>query len=295
MQIRPLLLSLALLAASALACAENTPKEEITWLAADIAPSMIQQGPLAGTGFLDLAMADLRALLPNYKHTVLWGNGKRQEQEMQAGRNACTVALLRNPRREAFILYSRPYFRILPIGIITLKSAVGKFDAYRADNGLVSLAKARNSPLQLGIAYGRVYGGSIDKLLEAQLSAQKNLLIRSGTDISDGLYNMLQNGRIDYQLGYPVEEAYLFQSHPKQKPTAFLPIEEAGTLHNMYFACARTAWGEQLVAEMNRHFESKKLQQKFQKNYEKWLSPDSLKIYRAWLKQAPPIEELNGH
>lgn len=283
--------ALALLAANAAAA---PPSNRLIWPSADIAPSMIRSGPQAGTGFLDLAMADLRALLPEYKHETLWGNTKRQEQEMQTGRNTCTVALLRNPRREAFLIYSRPYFRILPVGIITLKSRAAEFDAYRNEHGLVSLAKVRtDSPLQMGIAFGRAYGGTIDKILEPQLSATpKNLLIRSGTDISDGLYGMLQRGRIDYQLGYPVEETHLSRSHPGQKATVFMPIEEAGALHNMYFSCARSPWGERMIARMNRHFESKPLQRKLQKNYERWLSPEALKIYRSWLKQAPPLEEL---
>lgn len=43
-----------------------------------------------------------------------------------------------------------------------------------------------------------------------------------------------------------------------------------------------------MLARMDRHFESKELQ----RNYENWLSPESLKIYRAWPKQAPPAGNL---
>jgi len=212
------LCGLTLLVAGA-ANAADAPNE-MRWLAADISPSMIQQGPHAGTGFLDLAMADMRKLLPGYKHSTLWGNVKRQEEEMQNGSHTCTVALLRTPRREAFITYSHPYFRILPIGIITLQSLAPGFNAYRNQDGLVSLKKAANdSNHPLGIAFARVYGGNIDKVINS--GAAKRLVVRSGGDISEGLYDMLQQGRIDYLLGYAVEESSLFHSHPKQNPPYF--------------------------------------------------------------------------
>jgi uncharacterized protein (TIGR02285 family) len=263
-------------------------QQEILWLAADIAPSMIREGPYASTGFLDLAMADMRKLLPEFRHTTVWANSKRQEQEMQSGSHACTVAMLRTPRREEFIYYSHPYLRILPVGMITLRSKMARFDAYRSVSGQVSLGKILADGIQqLGIAAGRAYGGNINATLDAPTLNDKHLVVRSGTDISAGLYDMLQRGRIDYQLGYAVEELHLFRSHPNQKPTVFIPLEEAGDMHEMYFACAKTPWGKEMVERMNRQFESKAFQRKMQANYEHWLNPEALKLYRASLKETP--------
>lgn len=264
---------------------------EITWLAIDFAPIFIKEGPEAGRGYADLATAYVAPLLfPGYKQTTLYGLPYRLDAEMQKGGQTCSMAMLQTPRRMPFTVFSQPYERILPNGIITLKSNVPRFQNMRSPGGMVSLSKVlANRMLRGAVSQGRVYGPGIDAVLGPVVKAprQENVLAVAGSKLGENLYEMLQKGRVDYVLGYAVEEQYFYKFQPLAQESVYLPVEEASTLIEPMFSCPRTPWGEQKVREMNKLLESKKVRKDLQAIYEKWLSPDQRKLYREWLTRKP--------
>jgi uncharacterized protein (TIGR02285 family) len=264
-----------------------TGQEILTWMDVDHAPLTIVSGPQAGKGFLQLARRDIERLLPEFQHAVVYSNAARIEKDMQDGKNVCTVVMLRTPRREQFMAYSRSFLRTLPNGIITLQSLIPRFAAYREASGLVSLRRvASESLLRLGRAHGRSFGTALDQALEPLLARHDDYVIERSAGDNEGLNEMLQLGRIDYFLSASADEEYLARTQHNHSPTVYLPLQENHDLLDTTFACPRTPWGIKLVERINRQFESKALLQKFQRYYESWLDPDSLKLYRNWLKQA---------
>lgn len=260
--------------------------KEMTWLTIDFAPVSIKDGPEAGTGYTDLSTTYLAPLLfPGYKQKTLYGPPLRLDAEMQKGENSCSLIMLQTPRRMPFMIFSQPYERILPNGIITLKSNLSRLEGMRSPGGAVSLARlVANRTLRGGVAQGRVYGPGIDAVLGPVVKPPApNIMSVAGTKLGEGLYEMLQRDRVDYFIGYAVEEHYFFHHRPLARESAYMPVEEANALVAPSFSCARTAWGEQKVQEMNRLLESKNVRQKLQEIYEKHLSPDQLKLYREWL------------
>jgi uncharacterized protein (TIGR02285 family) len=283
------MLGILLLSAQFALAAPSEGGKEMTWLAIDFAPIFIREGPDAGTGYLDRIMATLQPYFANYQQHVIYGNSTRNELEMKRGGNTCTVGMLATPEREKFVAFGRPYMRMLPNGIITLKALEGKFNAYRNAAGRVVLAQVLADPaLRLGVAKSRLYSGGINRVLQPYvepLPAGNVQAVASG-DIGQTLYDMMQRRRIDYMLGFAIEESYFRQHNAIKQPTVFLPVEEASELLDASFACARTPWGRQQVEEMDRHFASSPaLVQKLRQAYESWLSPDERRLLRDWEKR----------
>lgn len=139
--------------------------------------------------------------------------------------------------------------------------------------------------LRLGVTRGRIYGGAVDKLLAPLDTSEANPAVvwRAAADIGEGLYGMLQRERIDFTLGYAVEEQYLARQVPGQEPTVFLPLAENTAVLEVSFSCARTPWGKQTVTQLDSRLADPALRAQFQAFYEDWLTPESLQLYRAKL------------
>lgn len=270
--------------------AEPVAQADVLWLGVDFKPMIIKDGPQAGEGFLDKTLLLFQQLLPGYRHLSTLSNTRRQEQEMltglREGRRVCSVALFRTPKREDFAVFSRPYLSVLPNGIITLQRLAPRFAPYRDGAGDLQLARIlADSQLRLGVTRGRIYGGAVDKLLAPLAASEPNPAVvwRAAADIGEGLYGMLQRGRIDFTLGYAVEEQYLVRQVPGQEPTVFLPLAENTGLLDARFSCARTPWGANTVAQVDALLAGPALRARFQAFYEQWLGPESLQLYRAKL------------
>lgn len=281
-----------LLCCAALAQAAPPPADkEMTWLALDFAPVYIRDGPDAGTGYLDEVMTMLQPYFADYRQHVIYGNSSRNELEMKRGGNTCTVGMLATLYRETFVAFGRPYMRMLPNGIITLKSLVPRFNAHRNAAGRIVLAEAlADHSLRLGVARTRIYGGAINRVLQPAVepASADNVQVVATGDIGQTLYEMMQRRRIDYTLGYAIEEGYFRQRYGARQPTVFLPVEEANELIGANFACARTPWGRKQVEEMDKRLvSSPALVQKLRRAYESWLSPDALKLLHEWERRAP--------
>lgn len=286
-----LLLSAVLLCGQVLPLnAEPAAEPDVFWLVSDFKPFMILHGPQTGEGYLDRSQLLLQQLLPAYQHRSVQGNASRREQIMQAGlhgkRQVCSATLFQTPKREGFAVFSRPYLRVLPSGIITLQRLVPRFAPYRDETGDLQLTRIiADRTLRMGVTRSRVYGGAIDKQLEplAATESAGNVVWRAGEDNSEGLYGMLQRGRIDFTLGFAVEALYLHKRQAAQQPTVFLPVAENTGLLEVRFSCARTPWGERTVAQVDALLADPGLRTRFQTFYEDWLGPESLQLYRAKL------------
>lgn len=291
MRLRLLLCVLLLLGVPPALAAEPGAQPDVLWLGVDFKPLSIKDGPQAGEGFLDKTLLLFQQLLPGYQHRSTLSNTRRQELEMVAalreGRRVCSVALFRTPQREEFAVFSRPFLSILPNGIITLQRLAPRFAPYRDAAGNLQLARIlADRQLRLGVTRGRIYGRAVDQLLAPLDTHESNPAVvwRAAADIGEGLYGMLQRGRIDFTLGYAVEEQYLVRQVPGREPTMFLPLAENTAVLEAPFSCARTPWGVQTVAQMDSRLADPALRAQIQAFYEDWLTPESLQLYRAQLR-----------
>jgi|GEM_PF-3951898 len=277
-----------------LTAAERPSEQDVYWLVSDFRPFMILSGPGAGEGYLDQAQSLFQQLLPLYWHKSVQGNVSRRERIMQdaaeQGGQICSVTLFRTPKRERFLYFTRPYVRILPSGVIILKSLLPRFQAFRDQAGYYRLRDMLAEPgLKLGLTQQRAYGAGVDSLLETMGETRPaHVIWRSGEDNSEGLYGMLQRGRIHYTLGYAVEEQYLYRLDKTHEATVFLPLAENPGLLDAPFSCARTPWGARTVQEVDLLLADPALQARFQQQYEAWLGAEALQLYRSLLAPRMP-------
>lgn len=265
------------------AFAEEGP--DFTWLVVDLPPFSIVKGPQAHSGYVDQVITLLQPQFAGYRHTIVYGNSSRIEQEMRRGRNTCTVSMLRTPEREQYMVFSKPFLRIMPNGIITLRSQIARITNGHDNAAPLALTDLMaDKRLTLGLAQGRVYGARLDREIEAAIQqGSGHIQILSGSNVNEGLYRLLQRKAIDYMIGYPEEEQYLSQHYTNPQPTAYLAISENVSLIDHYFGCAKTPWGRQRVEQMDRLLESIELHQRLQDLYLTHLGQEAGKLYRSWL------------
>jgi uncharacterized protein (TIGR02285 family) len=261
--------------------------KEMEWLASDLSPLAIKDGPQAGRGYFDRIMALLLPAFAGYKHSVTYANSFRRERQMHTGDHICTVSMLYSQEREQYMVFSKPYGTILPNGIILLKAKQTRFKPYLQSSGTIQLSSLiGDTSLKVGLSQGRYYGGPLDRLLHTKDESNPltNVSVLNGNDSNVELYKLLQRGVIDYVVGYPIEKHYFAQRQSNAAAMVYLPIAEEPALIGRHFACRRTPWGMQRVEEVNRVLESKTLRQQLQESYEDQLDPEDIKLYRSRLE-----------
>ncbi|SCK21654.1 TIGR02285 family protein [Vogesella sp. LIG4] len=264
--------AMAALSATVMAAPANI---QLTWLQLDTAPLSFSSGPDAGQGYLDLVLKTLHPALSSLPPHVVYGNVPRVEHELQKPGNSCTLGLLPTPERQRYLLFSRPYLRMLPIGLITLKKRLPAFSPYQSAQGQVVLARLlQDGKLQAGINLSRSYGSGINNVLAPYLQQPAaNIVPLSGLTH----FHMLQYQRIDYLLGYPFEETYPAEHDGiARQDTAFLPLQEAGGLLPASVACHKSLFGRQIIGQVNQVLASAALRQQLRSAYEHWLSPAAI-------------------
>jgi uncharacterized protein (TIGR02285 family) len=278
---------LVLLSASLLASASAEEMPKFGWLAVDLPPFAITSGPQAHTGYVDQIIALLQTKFTGYQHSITYGNSSRIEQEMKRGRNTCTVSMLRTPAREQYMVFSKPFLRIMPNGIITLRSQIDRLTGGRDSTAPLALADLiADKHLTLGLVQGRVYGAQLDHAIQSAMQQDStHIQVLSGSNVGEGLYRLLQRKTIDYMIGYPEEEQYFFKRYTNPQATAYLAISENSALVDHSFGCSKTAWGRQRVEQMDHLLESKALRQQLQDLYLTHLGPEAGKLYRDWLER----------
>lgn len=257
----------------------------ITWYRADFPPVSIPSGDQKDEGFFDKTMYFLIQQLPEYTHRFEVANFKRIMMEIESGRNACCPSLYKTKEREAYVAFSEPAMIVMPNGIIGSEASRAKLSAHLDSDGKLSLNSFLNDEnITVGISNGRVYSGGIDQILE-QFQGRKNLMVRSGDDVFRGLISMMQKGRIDCLIGYPVEAGYFARNNGNFNDFVYYPIKESSVDYTVgHIGCPNNSWGRKVIEEIDKVVVQHR-DKEFIDFYGEWLDEDTRTVHRRMAEE----------
>ena len=258
-------------------------KDTISWLMRPFPPVFIDDGPEANKGYGDFLVNLLIDNLDGYNHLFLKSNVARSLMLLKTQEKVCNPAILKRPDRESYIEFSIPAYVLIPNGVIIQKKQLNKFRPYMNNEGLFLLEKAiTQSDLKLGISIERAYGGIIDKILMENKN-HKNFYINYNKE-EDHLYKLLQAGRIEYTIAYPMEAQYFSKKIENGENTVSLQVEGMPGYYFGYVGAPKNKWGKEIIKKIDAIIEKNRNTTEYHAAYEYWLDENSIKRYRKYVK-----------
>jgi len=144
-----------------------TEKREIVWSRFDAPPLYILSGPLKGKGFGDKLLDRLPSILTGYSHSTSESNLARTMTLMQTGGNICCASLIRSPKRERVVAFSKAAGWVLPNRLLVLTRNASLFDPWITGEGLDLNGLIADGRVTIGAINERAYGEKIDHLLDS--------------------------------------------------------------------------------------------------------------------------------
>lgn len=292
----PAAVAVAILVAGLLVAAPGGAQEvrRIEWLDLEFPPFFIDQGPDRGQGIADRICDLIRQEMAGWTHTRTVSSLVDTMRRMRAGEQVCSGAMLKTEERERFLTFSIPDMLLPPNGITVRRADLEKFGG----GGEVSLARLLEAgELKLAVVQGRAYGPDVDPLLERYRSAGY-VYSQVGTDIYTSIFGMLQQGSVDYIIGYPYEALYAARRAGVGGQVVSLPIAENRRPTLAHVICPKTAWGTAAIAEIDAAIRRLRGRAEYRQAIERWLDeglrPDFERRYEAWISSdgtapsAPP-------
>lgn len=280
---------LALLAALPPAAqAAEVPLAEIEWQLFSLPPLYILDGPAKSQGVLDQGLTQqLLPRMPQWRHRFTEVPIKRLEATLKMQPNACAFGLLKNPAREAFMLFSQPFLTQIPPGVMVRRSELARLQPHLDGRGLLQLQSALADPgLRLGVAEGRSYGAQVDALVAAARSRHGVQAVAASTP-GRNLLQMLQHGRIEAALMLPFEARYLELTEGLDpQGLQFLAVAEQPSALHGHAACAKGPLGERVIQRVNEILALAEVQAALDAYYERWLDDDTRALVKA-LRKSP--------
>lgn len=257
-------------------------KEVVMWNEMNFAPHFILDGPYKGMGFGDKVIPILIEAFPEYQHRRFSGNTALMLERSKNDEHVCTINFIKTEERKKYIYFSLPYIFVLPNGLIIREEDKSKFDKYIDSDGKVSLASLlEKSDLKFGVSGKTAYGKGVDPIIAANKD-NPNVVARFGKDLTEGLLQMLDLKRIDYMLTYPDMRSFLTKKLNIQSKLRYIPVAEMPKdyLLEAHVACARNAWGEELIAKVDSLITDTDLIDKTADYYSYWLDENDKQIYQ---------------
>lgn len=238
--------------ANASAPEERTP---LVWVYTSAPPFYITEGPLKGRGFSDQALRMLQEELPQFEHVLQMMPIRRLFQFWKEDANFCLMTMVQHPsHRDGDYILSIPYVFYHPHGVIikTDNPRVSALSQSAADTpvSIEHFFAARN--LLFGTMADRPLGRNLDPLFEHH-RAHMQIIDRGDTHSLDGLFNMLKRGRVDYLIDYPFVFRFYDEQPEYQGLFDLIPVSEnRDTPIWASVGCTNNAWGETVIAAINR-------------------------------------------
>jgi uncharacterized protein (TIGR02285 family) len=259
------------------------PHDGIVWAAIDFPPFQILGGEFRGSGSFDGLRELLVSRLPGYRHEIMAMTFARREEELRQGQLLCTPGMFRTPEREQLLVFSRPALIHLDNRVVFLASRADRFGG-----GELDLAGLLMQPdLVGGVISGRSFAPNIDALLK-RYGGQPNLVMRPVRAAQ--MLEMLASGEIDYTILFPHEAAYLRRQLGLKDALVLRPIAGTPPYIFTHVACSRSAWGESVIARVDRVLEELRATPAYRAYSERWYDQaDQLLIRRHYprLLEAP--------
>lgn len=227
------------------------PKQELTWLLMNWPPFIKMQGDALVGGVTGEQMKLLFASLPEYDHRTQQVSVIRLQTELRSDRHVCSMPIQKTPQREASMLFTEP----VDVGLSNRLYVRAEIARQLGQSDPIDLTQIVSRADLRGIVHrGRTYGPYIDHLLTtAGAATNLQILVLE----SDNVLKMLDSGRIDYVIEYPVVVRY-WEHLQRQPRAAFHSYRIAGAddFSIGYIACSKTDWGAAAVARINHAFKA---------------------------------------
>jgi uncharacterized protein (TIGR02285 family) len=283
--LRSLLLSLLVAPALLFAAPVTAADKSIVWAMNDFPPNFIfPDGKLPttatelGQGYGDRSMANIIARLPQYQHQFLQANVPRIMAQMEHGLNLCFASVNKTSSREKFA-YFTPIFLHPPMGLVVLRDRQSTSVLQKPPQSLASILK-EHKDFQGYVESERSYNREIDALIsKGNASLQKITVPNTGH-----LLRMLDAGRMDYTLEYPMMVEYQSKKLIVKNKLSVIPLVEAPDWITSYVACTRNPWGQERIHDIEVAIGDAARSQAFRDALNQWIPPEYLAEHRAKLK-----------
>ncbi|MCP4106208.1 MAG: hypothetical protein GY749_11830 [Desulfobacteraceae bacterium] len=157
---------------------------------------------------------------------------------------------------------------------------VRKEDVKRFGNSdTVSLEKIlQDKSLRMGRSSKISNGKEADAVIK-KYESQANIFYRKGTNVLEGLLQMLLKKRIDYVITLPFSAEYVLKPHEKEK-LAYLKLKESQESIIYYSLCAKTEWGREVIGKIEAFLQKERQTEQYRSYMERWMPAEILKDYR---------------
>ena len=225
---------------------QESPIGRIVWASIDFPPFQIVDGPDQGSGSFD-GMRDLLIReLRDVEHGIAPMGFVEREEAFKAGRLLCSPGMFRTPTRERYLVFSKPSLIHLDNRLIFAKRNDNRFPA----GSPVDLEKVFNDRwLVGGVIAGRSFAPNIDALIR-RYGGSPHVQMRSLKPSQ--VIDLLLKGKIDYTIMFSHEADFLERQAGKEGMLSNRQIAGTPPYILTQVACTRGAWGEKVVARVNR-------------------------------------------
>jgi uncharacterized protein (TIGR02285 family) len=251
----------------------------ITWAINPGPPFHILSGPLAGQGFCDGLVDSLTILMPNYQHKkVVVPQGRVLALLGATDSQMCFPCMIKRQDPPKGVRFTESTHQFPRHVLITRASLMHSSKPLELSTLLAS-AKYR-----YGYPQGRRYG-ALDPLLEAYKTEYPDLVLaRSGPGEADSILSLIEIGRIDFTVDYPMVLKYhqLVSQTDGSVPLKMLPILENADNHPQHaVGCADNSWGLQVVTNINQVIPALHQSPRFRQAKQFWLDEQQAKLLKA--------------
>ena len=263
-------------------CAED----QISWIYLGFPPVHIEDGPLKGQGYGDFVLNLLIDNLDGYDHHRLKCNVARALAMLQNQEHVGHPAFLKRSDRDRYVETSIPAYVLIPNGVLALKGRLGSLTPYINRQGRFLLDKAiEQSDLTVGISAERAYGQAIDETL-ARYKDHENIVVRfDGGLLLEKLVLMMNSGRIDYVIGYPMEGQYYAKLIGGHLDIVSIPVEGMPDYLLGYIGFPKNEWGRSVMSKVNAVLMKNRSTPAYRAAYEFWLDENSINRYRKYAEE----------
>lgn len=255
-------------------------KPTLTWAINPGPPFHIISGPLQGEGFCDGLVDSLEILLPNYQHKkVVVPQGRVLDLLSAPDSQMCFPCMIKRQDPPKGVRYTESTHQFPRHVLITRASLLQPTDPLELSELLAT------NKYRYGYPQGRRYG-VLDPLLEAYKTEHPDLVLaRSGPGEADSVLSLIEIGRIDFTVDYPMVLKY--HKLVSQKG-ALVPLKMHQILENQQnpprhaVGCADNTWGAKVVANINQQIPALQKSAKF------------IQVKQFWLDEAPAKQPETG-
>lgn len=265
----------------------SSKKPTIEWNVLDWRPAWILDGPMKGRGYADRIQALVVKRLTDYEHSYFVGNWARLDQTVTRPGVCFTAAFYNWPDENGIprtdVIWSAPTILFFYHGIISRRDKLPALQK-KYGPGPITLRKIlQDTDLRFGAQPNRPFSKWIDPILARPMP---HAIQRHGNrNLSEGMFDLLAAGRIDYFVDYYPMLQYRELSTSLKGVFAFTPIREHQGIFGLgSFSCARSPEGARAIKRINEVLAEVRLQDDFKAASSDWFmrSDNEEEFNRLW-------------